>query len=84
MSKESGESRVIKAGIGYTVGYYLLKGLSFLTVPVFSRLLSPAENGIFNTYLAYQTILFLLVGMALHTSLKNAKYKYEENFAAYE
>ena len=64
MSKESGESRVIKAGIGYTVGNYLLKGLSFLTVPVFSRLLSPAENGIFNTYLAYQTILFLLVGMA--------------------
>lgn len=83
MSKESGESKVIKAGIGYTVGNYLLKGLSFLTVPVFSRLLSPADNGIFNTYLAYQTILFLLVGMALHTSLKNAKYKYEENFAAY-
>ena len=76
MGKENGESKVLKAGVGYTIGNYLLKGLSFLTVPVFSRLLSPADNGVFNTYLAYQTILFLLVGMALHTSLKNAKYRY--------
>lgn len=80
---EKKNSRVIKAGIGYTVGNYMLKGLSFLTVPVFSRLLSTSEYGIFNTYLAYQTILFLLIGLALHTSLKNARYKYGENFARY-
>lgn len=77
------ENKVIKAGIGYTVGNYMLKGLSFLTVPIFSRLLSTADYGIFNTYLAYQTILFLLIGLALHTSLKNARYKYCENFAEY-
>ena len=75
--------KVIKAGIGYTVGNYMLKGLSFLTVPVFARLLSPADFGVFNKYLAYQCIVFLMVGMALHTSLKNAKYKYGEKFAAY-
>lgn len=83
MGEESGGSKAVKAGIGYTVGNYMLKGLSFLTVPIFSRLLTPEDNGIFNTYLAYQTILFLLVGMALHTSLKNAKYKYGTEFAAY-
>lgn len=76
-------NRVVKAGIGYTVGNYMLKGLSFLTVPIFSRLLSTADYGIFNTYLAYQTILFLLIGLALHTSLKNARYKYQEDFARY-
>lgn len=83
MSKPEKNSKVIKAGIGYTVGNYMLKGLSFLTVPVFSRLLSTADYGIFNTYLAYQTIVFLLVGMALHTSLKNAKYKFKEHFDDY-
>lgn len=77
------ENKVIKAGIGYTVGNYMLKGLSFLTVPVFSRLLSTEDYGIFNTYLAYQTILFLLVGLALHASLKNAKYKYRGSFERY-
>lgn len=77
------ENKVIKAGIGYTVGNYLLKGLSFLTVPIFSRLLSTADYGIFNTYLAYQCIIFLLLGMALHASLKNAKYTYGRDFGKY-
>lgn len=77
------QKKVIKAGIGYTIGNYMLKGLSFLTVPLFSRLLSTAEYGIFNTYLAYQTILFLLIGLALHTSLKNARYKFADDFARY-
>lgn len=83
MSNKTGENKVVKAGIGYTIGNYMLKGLSFLTVPIFSRLLSTSDYGIFNTYLAYQSIVFLFVGMALHTSLKNAKYKYKEDFAKY-
>lgn len=83
MSDKTGENKVVKAGIGYTVGNYMLKGLSFLTVPIFSRLLSTSDYGIFNTYLAYQSIVFLFVGLALHTSLKNAKYKYKEDFAKY-
>lgn len=76
-------NKVIKAGIGYTIGNYLLKGLSFLTVPIFSRLLSTADYGIFNSYLAYQCILFLIVGLAMHASLKNARYKFQDNFAQY-
>lgn len=83
MGDKTGENKVVKAGIGYTIGNYMLKGLSFLTVPIFSRLLSTSDYGIFNTYLAYQSIVFLFVGMALHTSLKNAKYKYKEDFAKY-
>lgn len=83
MGGKTGNSKVIKAGIGYTVGNYMLKGLSFLTVPIFSRLLSTADYGIFNKYLAYQTIVFLLVGLSLHTSLKNAKYKYQQDFGKY-
>lgn len=83
MDNKNGGNKVIKAGIGYTIGNYLLKGLSFLTVPIFSRLLSTAEYGIFDSYLAYQSIVFILVGIALHTSLKNAKYRYQDKFADY-
>lgn len=82
-NRKTESDTVIRAGIGYTVGNYLLKGLSFLTIPLFSRLLSTADYGIFNSYLAYQSILFLLIGMALHTSLKNAKYRYGEAFGQY-
>ena len=68
--------KVIKAGIGYTIGNYLLKGLSFLSVPVFSKLLSTTEYGRYSTFVAYEAILFVLIGAAIHSSYKNARYKY--------
>ena len=70
-------NKVIKAGIGYTVGNYLLKGLSFFTIPIFSRLLTTEDYGIVNTFGAYESFLFVIVGLAIHTSLKNARYKYQ-------
>ena len=68
--------RVIKAGIGYTIGNYLLKGVSFLSVPIFAKLLSTEEYGLYNTFIAYESILFVLIGAAIHSSYKNARYKY--------
>lgn len=73
-------SKTIKAGFGYTVGNYFIKGISFLSIPIFARLLSPNDYGIFNTYLAYESVFYLFVGLALHSCLKNAKYKYSDNF----
>jgi len=29
-------NKIIKAGLGYTIGNYLIKGLSFLTIPIFA------------------------------------------------
>lgn len=75
--------KVQKAGIGYTIGNYMLKGLSFLTIPIFSRLLSATDYGIYNTYIAYEGIFFIIIGLALHSSFKNAKIKYDGKFNEY-
>ncbi len=76
-------SKALKAGIGYTVGNYLVKGISFLTIPIFARVLSPSDYGIFNTYLAYESIFYLFICLAVHTCLKNGKYKYQESFSSF-
>ena len=52
------------------------KGLGFITVPLFSRIMEPSDFGIYNTFLSYEGILYLFVGLALHSSIKNALYKY--------
>ncbi len=70
------KTKVLKAGIGYTFGNYLIKGLSFFTLPIFARLLSTEDFGIYSTFLAYESILFIIVGVAIHSSYKNALYKY--------
>lgn len=68
--------KAVKAGIGYTVGNYLLKGLSFFTIPIFARILSTEDYGIVNTFVSYESILFVVVGLAIHSSFNNARYRY--------
>lgn len=80
---ENNKKKVIKAGIGYTVGNYLIKGLTFLTIPIFARLLESSDYGMYNTYIAYESIVYIIIGLALHTSFKNAKYKYLNDFDGY-
>lgn len=69
--------KVVKAGIGYTIGNYLISGLTFLTIPIFARLLSKSDYGIYNTFAAYQSILFIFCGLAIHSSYRNARFKYK-------
>lgn len=79
----SDNKKIIKASIGYTVGNYLLKGLSFITIPIFTRIMSTSDYGLYNTYLSYEALLFVIVGFSFHASLKNAKYKFNEKFNSY-
>ncbi|MBP3304828.1 MAG: oligosaccharide flippase family protein [Oscillospiraceae bacterium] len=62
----------LTAGIGYTVGNILVKGINFLTLPLFSRLMSTEEFGVYNVFLSYDAILFVLIGFALHSSIRSA------------
>ncbi len=71
-------SKAVKAGLGYVIGNYLLKGLVFLTIPIFARLLSPSDYGTYNTFVAYESIGTIFLGLAIHSSYKNARYKYSE------
>lgn len=78
-------SKVIKAGLGYTIGNYLIKGLSFITLPIFTRMMSTGDYGIYNSFSAYSNLLFVLAGIAIHSSYRNAKLKYKplDNYYSY-
>lgn len=80
---ENNNHKAVKAGIGYTIGNYLIKGLAFFTLPIFTRLLSTEDYGLYNTFFAYESVICILVGLALHSSLKNARYKYDSKFENY-
>lgn len=82
MSKKQ-KNLAAKAGIGYTIGNYCLKGIGFITVPIFARILTTADFGIYNTFLAYESILYIFISLTLHGSLKSAKYKFKNNFDSY-
>lgn len=83
MSQKQGGGKAVKAGIGYTVGNMLVKGITFLTIPLFTRLMSTESYGLFNTFNSYMAILTIFIGLALHASIKNAKYDFGEKLPNY-
>ncbi|MDR1629900.1 MAG: oligosaccharide flippase family protein [Oscillospiraceae bacterium] len=72
-----------KAGIWYTVGNILLKGCVFLSLPIFTRLLSTDDFGIYNAYIAYEQILSAILGLGLYGTVKNAKIEFPDKFNQY-
>ena len=76
MSKEKESRSAVSAGIGYTIGNILIKGINFLSVPLFSRIMTPDELGVYSAFVAYDSILFVILSLAIHSSVKNAKYTF--------
>ena len=77
------KSKVISAGIWYTVGNMLIKGINFLSLPLFSRLLNTEEFGIYNVFVSYEAILYVIIGMAIHSSIRSANIKFKGNINEY-
>ena len=77
------KSKALRSGVGYTLGNILIKGINFLTLPIFSRLLSPEEFGIYNVFASYDMILFVLIGLALHTSIQSANLEFRGKINSY-
>ena len=71
------------AGIGYTIGNILIKGLSFITLPIFTRLMSTEAYGLYTTFVSYESIITLVISLGLHASLKAAKVEYKEKVDEY-
>lgn len=73
----------VKAGFWYVVSNFLVKALSFLTTPIFSRLMSEADYGEFSNYASWQTTLLIITGAELHNTLGPAYYDYKDNYDQY-
>lgn len=72
-----------KAGGFYLIGNLFDKAILFLTIPIFTRLMSTSDYGIVNTYMSWVSILSLVVGLSLGHSIRTAFIDFKENFEAY-
>lgn len=67
-----------KASTYYLVGNLFNKGMSFITVPIFTRILATSDYGIITTYNSWISILSMVVGFALHMGIRAAFIDYED------
>ncbi|KLO21317.1 hypothetical protein X275_09560 [Marinitoga sp. 1197] len=67
--KKIKNSPTIKSGIWYTITDFLLKGMAFITIPIFTRLLTVEEYGIVSVYTTFVGIFMIITGLDIHASI---------------
>jgi O-antigen/teichoic acid export membrane protein len=80
MIKNIFNNKVVKAGSWYTITNFFTKGLAFLTLPIFTRLLSTADYGVVNLYQSYLNIFVIIFSLDLIASVQRGKFDFKENY----
>lgn len=75
--------KALKSGVWYTLSYVLVRGISYLTIPIFTRILTKQSYGIYNNYTSLLAILTILVTLNLSSTMVCAKYDYADTFDSY-
>lgn len=72
-----------KAGFWYVCGNFVGKAITFITTPIFARLMSPSDYGEFSNFASWAAMLLLIVGAELHNTLSRAYYDFKGKFDDY-
>jgi O-antigen/teichoic acid export membrane protein len=67
----------IRAGSWYIVATFAQKGVVFLAIPIFARLLTPAQYGTVALFGSWLEILTIILTLNLHSALNNARYDFD-------
>lgn len=77
------KSRDTKAAFWYTIGNFAVKGFAFLTLPIFTRLLSVSDFGKVSIYSTWLAIFSILIALDLNAAVVRGKYDFGEKYRSY-
>lgn len=75
--------KAIKSGVWYTGANFIIKGIGFITTPIFTRLLTHQDYGLYSNYTSWLTTLLVFATLNLGTSFISARFDFENDFDSY-
>lgn len=72
------KKQLIKSGFWYTFSNFLTKATVFITMPIFTRLMSKEEYGDFTVFTTLQGILLIVCGIEVYSTLNRARFDFPE------
>ena len=75
----SAKDNFLTSSIIYIFGSMLTTGLSFITTPIFTRLMSPEDYGIVSVFSIWVSVFSILVGLQTFSTFANVKVKWPED-----
>ena len=77
-------SPAVRTSIWFTICNFLQRGTAFITVPIFTRLLTTEEYGVCNVYFAWFEIFLLITSLKIpYEGLNNGLIRHEEDKDGY-
>ncbi|HAP8796014.1 TPA: oligosaccharide flippase family protein, partial [Enterococcus faecium] len=73
------KSKLVKSSFWYTIGNFFIKGISFITIPIFVNITTQAEYGLINNFTSFVSIFSILVGLSLNSAINNASFDYKDD-----
>lgn len=62
---------IIKASIWFTICSFIQKGISIVTMPIFTRLLTTSEYGNYSIYISWLQIFIIFITLNIHKEIFN-------------
>lgn len=75
-NKETVKNIALKAGIWYVVSSVMVKMVSVITTPIFTRILTTDEYGTVSTFNAWCSLLIVICSLSLTNSIGRAKFDF--------
>lgn len=82
VQKYNSLSSAVKASVWFTICNFMQKGISMLTVPIFTRLMTTEQYGIYSVYQSCYSIITIFATLNLYSGVFNvgmAKYENDRN-----
>ena len=77
------KNKVLNAGIWYTISNFIVKGLGFITLPIFTRIMSQSDVGSFSNILSWFSMLSIVTTFEIYSSVSVARFDYKKDLDSY-
>ena len=77
------EQKVIKSSIWYIICTFITNAISFVTAPIFARILSKQIYGEYSNFASWYAIISCFTTLNLHATIMRAKYDFDKDFPTY-
>lgn len=68
----------IKSSFWYTAASFFSRAMVFITMPLFTRLLTNREYGDFSVYATWQTTLLIVCGLEVYSTINRARFDFDK------
>ena len=75
--------KALKSGVWYTAANFITKSIGLITTPLFTRLLSHTDYGLYSNYVSWLSTFSVFAALNLGASFISARFDFEKDFDGY-